>query len=357
MNADGSGLVKMTDWDKSNEHAGLGSWSPDGTKIAFFSDRNGKDDIYVVSAETVRPKLVFSEATRHITTLSHSPDGKKIAYAKELEDKSGELRILDLETGETNLIKKTGLASISPDWSPDGDWIAFHDRTGGNSEVYIIRPDGSDLRNLTNSPSVDIGPSWSPDGKRLAFLSGRGEGSNLPQLYVMNADGSDTRPITPRKGWEGDPGWSPDGSQIVFICDRQDSPGNALDVCQINADGSGEQRLLFTAATTGAAVVSPDGNRIAFTATGDHSHEIYLMNRDGSGLLRLTHDPAEDQWPRMVARQQETNVSQQPRRRSLRSTKYLSNYFAFDKITNSGFIASIETWRATSSATWRNAAD
>ena len=171
MNADGSNVTKLTDWDKSNETAEPGGWSPDGTKIVFFSDRNGKDDLYIVSAETVRPKLVLADPEHDLRSLSCSNDGKKIAYSKELEDRSGELRIFDLETRQESLVKRTEWANSSPDWSPDGNWIAFHDRIDGNSEICLIKPDGSDLQNLTNNPSQDSSSSWSPDGKQIVFVS------------------------------------------------------------------------------------------------------------------------------------------------------------------------------------------
>jgi TolB protein len=152
-------------------------------------------------------------------------------------------------------------------------------------------------RNLTNEPESDVNPAWSPDGKRLLFTSGRGVPSG-PQLYMMNADGSDPHPITPKKGWENTGSWSPDGSVILFECDREDSPGNMLDVCQSKPDGTGEKRVLFHRGHDWAPVVSPDGKRIAFTATSDTNHEIYLMNSDGSGLLRLTRHPGYDGLPR-----------------------------------------------------------
>ena len=297
MNADGSNPIKVTNWDKSNETAGPGSWSPDGTKIVFFSDRDVKDDLYIISAETVRPKLVFSDPNYDVRGFSYSPDGKKIAYGRELDDRSGELRIYDLEVKRSTLLTKTELASTSPDWSPGHDLIAFYDRVAGNSEVRVVKPDGSGLQNLTNDPSTDTSGSWSPDGKYLAFVTTRGESMQVPQLYRMNADGGDPTAITPRKGWEGEPSWSPDGHRIVFVCDRQDSPGNLLDVCEINADGSGEKRLLFHRDHDGHPAVSPDGNRIAFVSGVDGNYEIYLMNRDGSGLQRLTRSPADDQWP------------------------------------------------------------
>ena len=298
MNADGGGLVKMTNWDRSNEAAGPGGWSPDGTKIAFTSDRNGKDDIYVVSAETVRTKLVFSDTGFDIRSFSYSPEGNKIAYSQELDDRSGELRTLDLDSRQVRLVTKTELPSSAPDWSPEHDLIAFHDRVSGNSEVRVVKPDGSGLQTLTNDPSSDTGPSWSPDGKYLSFITTRGESLQVPQLYLMNADGTEPRPVTPRKGWEGAPGWTPDGQQIVFVCDRMDSPGNLLDVCEINVDGSGERRVLFHRDHDSTPVVSPDGKRIAFVSGVDGNYEIYLVNRDGSGLQRLTRNPADDLWPK-----------------------------------------------------------
>ncbi|MGQ0541600.1 MAG: winged helix-turn-helix domain-containing protein [Blastocatellia bacterium] len=297
MNADGSNVTKLTNFDKSNETLGLGGWSRDGTKIAFFSDRNGKDDIYVMSAEMVRAKLVLSEPEHDIGSFSYSPDQKKIVYSKELEDKSGELKIFDVEAQQMQLVRKTELPNVSADWSPGGDLIAFHDRIDGNSEVCVVKPDGSDFLNLTNDPASDAGASWSPDGRRIVFVAHRNTPVNIPQLYTMNADGSDPRPITPRKGWEGSPVWLPDGGGTVFVCDRNDSPGNLLDVCQINLDGSDEKRILFHPGHDGQPAVSPDGSRIAFTASSDGNNEIYLVNADGTGLLRLTRNSADDQVP------------------------------------------------------------
>lgn len=297
MNPDGSNIQKITNWDKSNETTEPGSWSPDGTKIAFYSDRNGKDDIYVVSAETFRPNLVLSDADRHLGMTSYSPDGKRVVYTRETEDKSGELRVLDLQTQQSTLVQKTELPGVAADWSPDGNWITFSDRVNGNSEILVVRSDGTQLRNLTNEAAADYSPAWSPDGKRILFTSGRGVPSG-PQLYIMNADGSDPHPVTPKKGWEGNASWSPDGSLILFECDREDSPGNMLDICQIKPDGTEEKRVLFHRGHDSAPVVSPDGKRIAFTAASDSSHEIYLVNSDGSGLLRLTRSPADDLRPR-----------------------------------------------------------
>ena len=298
MNADGSDPINITKWDKSNETAGVGSWSPDGTKIAFFSDRNGgHDDIYVVSAETNRPKVILADPDDDLRSPSYSPDGLKILYNRELPNKSGEICILDVQSGSSRMVRKTELSYVAPRWSPDGSKIAFFDRLDGNSEIFAVKPDGSGLDRLTNDPAADIGPVWSPDGGQILFQSGRGEPVGKPQLYLMNSDGSGQHPITSRKGWEGDPTWAPDGRNVLFACDREDSPGNMLDICEIGTDGKNERRVLFHPEHDGHPAVSPDGKRIVFVASSDGNQELYLMNRDGSDLLRLTRDPADDNSP------------------------------------------------------------
>lgn len=292
MNADGGNTVKFTNWDKTNETAGPGSWSPDGTQIAFFSDRNGKDDIYVASAETIRPRIVLSEPQNDLHAPNLSADGKRIVYSRESADKTGELRVLDLETHRTQLIRKTELPVTWPTWSPDGR-IAFYDRIDGNSEVCVINPDGSGYANITNDKAIDTGPAWSPDGTRLIYIRTDRFGA---RLHTIMPDGSDLRPVTPRGGWEGDPEWSPTG-EIIFVCDRADSPGNLLDICEIHPDGSSERRVLSHRNYDSQPSLSPDGTRVAFVSISDGNAEIYLMNRDGSGLQRLTHHPADDMSP------------------------------------------------------------
>ena len=298
MNSDGSGdAIKLTSFDKSDETAGAGCWSRDGTRIAFFSDRNGKDDIYVIRAETVRPRRVVSDDDGDIKSFSSSRDGKSVAYSLAREDKSGELRLFDIPSASKRLIRTTELASVFPEWSPDGVWIAFHDRIDGNSEICLVRPDGRDFQNLTSHQALDVGPAWSPDGKQIAFVTSRGEHINLTQLYVMDANGSSPRAVTPRKGWEGDLGWWPDGRSLVFSCDRTDSKGTGLDICRIDLDGTDESRIGSLQGHDGSPAVSPDGNRIAFTAQADGNTEIYIINSDGYGLVRLTRDASADEWP------------------------------------------------------------
>ena len=133
-----------------------------------------------------------------------------------------------------------------PAWSPDGQMIAFarlnpgprSDFPAGLGEpIYVVKADGSRLRNLTPKPVGDYAdPAWSPDGRKIAFVSKRDGNS---EVYVMNANGKGQRNLTRNPAFDADPAWSPDGRKIAFASNRDGNYG----VYVMNADGSGQQRL------------------------------------------------------------------------------------------------------------------
>jgi Tol biopolymer transport system component len=157
MDADGSDPVRLTD----NATADSGPvWSPDASKIAFTSDRDGNSEIYVMNADgSVQ------------TDLTNNP----------AED-------------------------VNADWSPDSDSIVFWSDRDGAREVYVMNADGSLQKNLTKNPADDSAPAWSPEGGRIAFESDR---AGNTEIYVMNADGSSVRRVTSDRKIDKDPVWNP----------------------------------------------------------------------------------------------------------------------------------------------------
>jgi TolB protein len=233
MNPDGSGDTQLTFPGESNISNTFPSWSPDGTRIAFASDRDGNDEVYVMNA-----------------------DG----------------------SGQTNLTNNPD-SDDQPSWSPDGTRIAFNSLRDGNAEVYVMDADGSGQTNITNNPEFDGSPSWSPDGTRIGFTSIR---DGNAEVYVMDADGSGQTNITNNPASDGGPSWSPDGTRIAFTSFRD---GNA-EVYVMDAAGTGQTRL-----TTSVGYYpswSPDGTRIAFISNRDAIQEVYVMDADGTGQARVT---------------------------------------------------------------------
>ncbi len=159
--------------------------------------------------------------------------------------------------------------------------IAFDSDRDGNREIYGMDPDGNNQVNLTNDPADDFNPAWSPDGSQIAFVSTRpNEVASRQAIYIMDANGGNVFQLTTNFYSEW-PTWSPDGKQIVFA-------GNG-DIHVITADQSGQPVNLTNSPEKDTQPAwSPDGSKIAWLSGDGQNLNIFVMNSDGSNLLKLT---------------------------------------------------------------------
>lgn len=190
-----------------------------------------------------------------------------------------------------------------PAWSPDGQKITFvsyrdleliPEREIFLGEIYLMNADGSNPINLTQSPERPDGvSSWSPNGKQIAFSSGELFNDNIlinSDIFVMDPDGANPINLTNHDALDQTPDWSPDGNRITFSSLRD---GN-WEIYVMNVDGANPINLTNHPARDGRPDWSPDGNQIAFTSDRDRNLEIYVMNADGTNPINLTNHPAED---------------------------------------------------------------
>ena len=180
MNADGTAQTRVTISPKSDDWNP--SWSPDGSRIAFVSKRNGISEIYVINADGSEPmRLTFNKSRDWDSTWS--PDGSKIAFASR-RDADFEIYVMNADGSEPTRLTHNNVPDWNPTWSPDGSKIAFASERDGNSEIYAMNADGTNQINLTQSKSVDTRPSWSPDGSKIAFASS-GRARPSPEGFGM----------------------------------------------------------------------------------------------------------------------------------------------------------------------------
>ena len=160
--------------------------------------------------------------------------------------------------------------------------------TPSDAEVVILPTQTEAVSQPTPSNGAVPTPPGSED-LQVAFASAR---SGLPQIYVTTLHGDITQ-LTDMKEGACQPAWSPDGSQIAF---RSIQKGQS-DIYTVKIDGSSLVNLTNNVAEDWSPAWSPDGKLIAFQANRDGNWEIYVMNADGTGQLNLTNNPADDQMP------------------------------------------------------------
>ena len=186
-----------------------------------------------------------------------------------------------LVAGGSVVVAAPGQDSVhDPKWSPDGSRVAF---VGG--DILVVNLADGSIANLTNHLGGSS-PAWSPDGATIAFTSNR---DGLTELYVMNADGSSVRRLTDHIGFNGRPAWSPDSSRIALGCELE--IGNQ-DICTINADGSGLVRLTTDPARDSGAVFT--SGRIAFVTERFGPETIAVL--DDEGTVRGVSEGTDPAW-------------------------------------------------------------
>jgi len=267
-------------------------FSADGKKLIFQSTREPYkcDQIFSMNSDGSNLRLVSTGKGR--TTCSYfTPDGNRIIYAS------------------------THLGS--PDCPPPADrsagyvWALFKD-----FDIFSARPDGTDMKRLTNTPGYDAEGTVSPDGKKIIFTSTR---TGDIELFEMNVDGSNQHRMTSAVGYDGGAFYSQDNQWIVWRANRPKTAAelktyndllaknlvmpDKMEIMIMKADGSGLKQLTSNGAANFAPYFLPNGRQIIFASDinnksrGIPDFDLYVINRDGTGLQQITFDEGFDAFP------------------------------------------------------------
>jgi Tol biopolymer transport system component len=265
-------------------------FSADGKRLIFQSTRDGRgcDQIYTMSVDGSDLKMISNGEGR--TTCSYFfPGAKRVLYSS------------------THLADKQ--CPPKPDFSRGYVWAVYP-----GFDVFTANADGSDIKQLTNTPGYDAETTITLDGKKLVFTSMR---DGDLDIYSMDANGKNVRRLTHELGYDGGPFWSYDGKQIVYRShhpktDKEKTDytdllkqnlirPSVLEIWVMNADGSNKRQVTSNGKANFGPYFFPDGKRIIFSSNmddpGGRNFDLYKINVDGTGLERITFNDTFDGFP------------------------------------------------------------
>ena len=257
-------------------------------RIAFTSNRDGVQAIYIMNADGSAPRKLTNGSG-----ASWSPDGKRLVFSFGLDRFHGDFSdicVIDVDgKNRVNLTKGRHKGNKTPAWSPDGEKIAFMSNRSGQTNIYVMDTDGKNTLNLTQDLNFASSPNWSPDGKKIVFAS---DGD----IFVMDSKGANRINLTQNPRAKNlTPNWSPDGKKIAYSASPK--PGlwfAPFNIYVMKADGTHPRMLTEDRrwAYEYWPCWSPDGSRIVFgRQEPDGTYDIYVINADGGGITNLTRTP------------------------------------------------------------------
>ncbi len=241
------------------------TWSPDGQRLAFYAYGDSKRDIYIMDIFARKPHQITHNQANN-GDPAWSADGRQIVFASD-DDGAFGIFVMPVDCTAafdecaTRITPKNTDWYAAPAWSPDGQFIAFaavrdttssFDTTLGNSNIYIMRPDGSRTRRLTTNLGEDYTPAWSPDSRSLVYAAQNIQ-HGLMELMIMDVD-----------------------CEIIGGC----------------------QRLLFSDVVDLMPSWSANGREVVFVDAQDGNFEIFVMDSAGEGIQQLTFNHTDEISPR-----------------------------------------------------------
>jgi Tol biopolymer transport system component/uncharacterized CHY-type Zn-finger protein len=264
--------------------SGLGT-----NQLLYASDDSGYWSIYVRDIDSDEEVLLLGGGSNNNSAPVWSPDGTQIAFHSQRND-NWDIYVMDADGNNVRRLTTHENGDLFPTWSPDGTQLAFHSTRNGNYDLYSIDIASGDLRQLTSDSALEASPSWSPDGRYLVYEA---KYSGNSDIYLLDLTDLSRQELVSRAGNDEGAAWSPDGTKIAFGSEQS----GQYEIFIINIDGSGLLQLTSNNVNDVFPVWSPDGSQIVYESWQDGKIKLFIMNADGSGQRQLLEKYDKQRFP------------------------------------------------------------
>jgi TolB protein len=288
-------------------------FSADGRRLIFQSTRDGRtcDQQYVMNVDGSGLRRVsngqgkttcgyfYDEDRRIFFASTHAADSACPARPDPSQGYVWGIDPFDIYTARpdgSDLRRLTNYGTYTAEGvlSPDGRTIVFTSLKDGDLDIYTMSVDGTNVRRLTSTPGYDGGPWWSPDGTKIVWrahhptdstelaayrrlLGQRMIRPNRMELFVMNADGSDQRQVTRLGGANFGPTWTPDGRRLLFSSNHRNPRSRNFDLYLVDLDGANLEQVTTHEEFDGFPMFSRDGRHLVW-ASNRHASDAGSTN-------------------------------------------------------------------------------
>lgn len=241
----------------------------------FFTDSQNWRRVAHIIADTIYQRLTGEKGYFDTRVVFVDESGAKNARKKRLA-------IMDQDGANVRYLTNGNDLVLTPRFSPNRQEITYMSFEGGQPRVYLLQLETGQRELLGNFPGMTFSPRFSPDGRRVVLSLNRDDGNS--NLYAVDLGSRATQRLTKTDAIDTSPSYAPDGRRIVFTSDR----GGRTQIYVMGADGSGQSRISSGSGSYSTPVWSPRGDFIAFTKQSGGQFSIGVMKPDGSGERILT---------------------------------------------------------------------